>query len=70
MDGAPGARAVALKDTLPGALGCRCGRCERCSKKFRSMLSIRPRAVRRDYMEDENALASRGALLALFILVP
>jgi hypothetical protein len=46
MDGAPGAPAVALKDTVPGVSGCRPGARVHC-QKFSPMLSICRRAVRR-----------------------
>jgi predicted dithiol-disulfide oxidoreductase (DUF899 family) len=57
MDGAPRARAVALKDTLLGASGRRCGGRECRSKKISPLLSICHRAGRRGYIGDENAPA-------------
>jgi hypothetical protein len=67
MNGAPVARAVSLKDTLPCAFGCRASGMS-IARRFSPMLSICRRAVRRGYIEDGNASAI--AALTSFILVP
>jgi hypothetical protein len=67
MNGAPVARAVSLKDTLPRAFGCRAWGVS-IAREFSPTLSICRRAVRRGYIEDGNASAI--AALTPFILVP
>jgi hypothetical protein len=64
-----GARAVALKDTLPGALGCRQGAPEHRQKNFADAVDLPPRGSSWLYRGRERGRV-RGALLAPFILVP